>query len=244
MRRIEMRRIDLIALGIAVAMLALGPLLLTLARADSYRSTAIVSLNSSNPGARYLPTPKTFLTDPLKVRDLQRAVAKDVGWFNTPRDLPDHVSVKPLGSGKFAVVAEGPGGTEAQELSTAAAKRLRDAAEAAAAFTQPLQLQKIHKALQDKTLPAAFQKELRTQQAAIRASVAQHQDIYATTTTKGTLPTERVGDRLLSALPGKRTFRPNPFWALAAGLALAGALALWALALSAPRARGGTSTAP
>ena len=232
-----MRRIDWIALGVAMALLALGPLALTLSRADSYESTAVVSLNPDNPGARYLPNAGKFLTDPLKVKDLQRNVAKDVGWFNTARDLPDHVKVVGQGQGKFAVVAEGPGAKEAQELATASAARLRDAAEAGAAFTQPLQLQKIDKALEDKTLPAAFRTELHKQRAAIRASVREKQDVYAATTTTGTLPSERLGDRALGALPGKRTFRPNPFWALAAGVALAAALGLWALALTARRPR-------
>lgn len=237
-----MRRIDQIALGIGVALLALGPLALTLARADSYKSTAIVALDLDNPSARYLPNPAKFVRDPLEVKDLQRNVAKDVGWFNTPRDLPDHVRVAGQGQGKFAVVAEGPGAKDAQALATASAKRLRDAAEAAAAFTQPLQLQRIDKALEDKTLPAAFRTELRKQRAAIRTSVQKHEDVYATTTTTGTLPSERIGDRLLGALPGKRSFRPNVLWVTVAGLALAAALALWALVLTSRRAEGSGTT--
>ncbi|HEX3279403.1 MAG TPA: hypothetical protein VHR40_12840 [Thermoleophilaceae bacterium] len=238
-----MRRIDQIALGVAIALLALGPLALTLARADSYKSTAVLSLNPDNPGARYLPNPSKFLSDPLKVKDLQRAVAKDVDWFNTPRDLPDHVHVVDQGDGKFGVAAEGPGADEAQALATSAARRLRDAAEAGAAFTQPLQLKTIDSALKKKDLPASFRKELRKRRAAIETSVRERQDIYASAPAAATLPTERIGDRVLAALPGKRSFRPNPAWAAFAGIALAGALALWALVLTGRRPEGsGTTT--
>jgi hypothetical protein len=237
-----MRRIDMIALGIGVALLALGPLALTLARADSYRSTAVVRLNPDNPGARYLSTPAKFLRDPLKVKDLQRQVSKDADWLTNPRDLPDHVAVTGEGGGKFAITAEGPGAHEAQQLATASATRLREAAEAAAAFTQPLQLQRIDKALKQKDLPAAFRKELLAQRAALRASVRGREDIYATGVSAATLPSERIGDRLLGALPGKRTFRPNLVWVTVAGMALAAALALWALVLSSPRTRRTDST--
>jgi hypothetical protein len=236
------RRIDQIALAVAVVLLALGPLALTLARADSYRSTAVISLNPDNPGARYLPNPGKFLSDPLKVKDLQRQVAKDVDWFNTPRDLPDHVRVVDQGNRSFGVSAEGPGADEAQALATSAARRLRDAAEAGAAFTQPLQLKTIDTALKKKDLPAEFRTELRKRRAAIATSIREHEDIYGPAPASATRPTERVGDRLLSALPGKRSFRPNPAWAAFAGIALAAALALWALVLTGRRPEGSGTT--
>jgi hypothetical protein len=47
-----------------------------------------------------------------------------------------------------------------------------------------------------------------------------------------TLETERIGDRALGALPGTRSFRPNLVWVTVAGVSLAMALVLWALALS------------
>jgi hypothetical protein len=216
-----MRRIDLIALGIGIALLALGPLALTLARADSYKSTAVVALNPDNAGARYMPNPGKLLTDPLQVRDLQRDVAKDVDWFNSPRDLPDHVDVVGQGGGRFAVVAEGPGNHEAQELAEATATRLRGAAQVAGTFTQQAQLRQ---------LPHGAERQ------AIAASIRNHEDIYAQPTA-ATLPQERIGDRLLGKLPGKRTFRPDLVWVTVAGIALAGALALWAMALGPMRSR-------
>jgi hypothetical protein len=216
-----MRRIEMIALGIGVALLALGPLALTLARADAYDSTAVVALNPDNPSARYLPNPRAFVADPLELRDLQRNVAQDVGWFNSPRDLPDHVRVVSQGAGQFAVIAEGPGPREAQELAQASARRLREAAETAAAYTQGAQVKK---------LPPGPRRQ------AIAASMRTHQDLYAQPTA-ATIEKERLGDRLLGALPGKRTFRPDPVWVAVAGIALAGALVLWVLALAPLRSR-------
>jgi hypothetical protein len=221
-----MRRIDLIALGIGVALLAFGPLALTLARAESYSSTAVVALNADNAGARYLPNPGKLLADPLEVHDLQRNVAKDVDWFNNPRDLPDHVKVVPQGGGRFAVVAEGPGATEAHQLAEATARRLREAADVAGTFTQQAQLRE---------LPHGPRRD------AIAASVRANQDVYADPTA-ATRPTERIGDRILGALPGKRTFRPDVAWVTIAGFALAAALALWAVALGPMRSRSSGST--
>jgi hypothetical protein len=51
-----------------------------------------------------------------------------------------------------------------------------------------------------------------------------------------------MGDRVLGALPGKRTFRPDPIWVTVAGIALAAALVLWALALGPMRSRSSGST--
>jgi hypothetical protein len=236
-----MRKIDLIALGIGAALLALGPLALTLARADSYDSTAIVTLNPANPSARFLPHPAKFLADPLTVKDVQHAVNEDVGWFNNARDLPDHVRVESRGDGQFAVIAEGPGTKEAQELADSAAIRLRAAAGTAGAFLQNSQLVDLDKKLKAKDLTAAERKLLRTERATIAASVRKRQDIFAVPTA-ATLSSERMGDRVLGALPGKRTFRPDPIWVTVAGIALAAALVLWALALGPMRSRSSGST--
>ena len=216
-----MRRIDVIALGIGVALLVIGPLALTLARADSYKSTAVVSLNPDNPSARYLHDPRGLLGDPVKLRDLQHNVAKDVGWLTSSRELPDRVHVASRGGGEFAVVAEGPGGQEAQQLADAAAHRLRDAAETAGVFVQSAQA---------KNLPPGPRRD------AVRAALRTHADLYGQPG-PATLPKERIGDRLLGALPGKRRFRPDPIWVTVAGIALAMALVLWARALAPVRSR-------
>jgi hypothetical protein len=236
-----MRRIDLIALGIGVALLAFGPLALTLARADDYHSTAIVALNPDNPAARYLSEPQGLLADPIKVKDLQRHIAEDVGWFNTPKKLPAYVHVSERGPGSFAVVASGPGATEAQQLADASAQRLRDAAEVGAVFTESQQLQNARQELKAGDLSDARRAELTKLRGALAASVREHEDLFAAKPAPGTLQGEKIGDRVLGALPGKRTFRPDPLWAGIAGLALAAALALWALALGPWRPRDDSS---
>jgi len=236
------RRVDTVALAIGVALLALGPLLLTLARADDYQSSTVVSLNADNASARYLPDPRGLLAGPLKLKDPQREIAEAVEWFGTPADLPDYVRVTSQGGGAFAVTARGPAPEEARQLAVVAARELREGGEAAAAFTQPFQLKQLRRALRRDDLSPARRDELLTRRSAIARSVREDADIYAANATPATVQSERIGDRLLEALPGSRPFRPNPFWAGAAGVALAGALMLWALALGSPRAHGRAPT--
>ena len=237
------RRIDRVALAIGVVLLALGPLALTLARADSYHSTAVVSLNALNPGARYVPDPRGLLAGPVKVKDVQREIAKDVGWFEHPRDLPDYVEVTQKGAGAFAVTAQGPGNHEAQELAVATAQRLRDAAELGATFTQTAELKRLAEALKRSDLSAAQRQVLLTRRKAVAQSVRKHAGVYAPNPPVATLETERIGDRALGALPGDRAFRPNLLWVTVAGVSLALALVLWVLALGALRSRDRSSAA-
>jgi hypothetical protein len=236
------RLIDKVALAIGVALLALGPLALTLTRADSYHSTAVVSLNTLNPGARYVPDPRGLLAGPLKVKDVQRHIAKDVGWFDTARDLPKYVQVTQKGAGAFAVTARGPGNHDAQELATATARRLREAAELGATFTQTAELKRLKEALKRDDLTAARRDELLTRRKALGQSVRTGAGVYAPNPPVATLESERIGDRALGALPGDRSFRPNLLWVTVAGVSLAMALALWALALGPLRSRGRSST--
>jgi hypothetical protein len=236
-----MRRIDLIAIGIAVVLLALGPLVLTLARADEYHSTAVVKLNADNPAAVYLPDPLGLLSDPVKIKDLQRHVAEDVDWFNTPKTLPDYVQVKDRGLGSFAIAASGPGADEAKQLADAAAQRLRDSAEVGAKFTQAQQLTRAREELKAGGLSEAERAKLEKRRDALAASVRDQEDLFAAKPDPGTLEGEKFGDRILGALPGNRTFRPDPIWVGVAGVALAAALALWALALGPGRSRRGSS---
>jgi hypothetical protein len=236
------RRIDRAALAIGIVLLALGPLALTLARAGSYKSTAVVSLNPANPAARYLPGARGLLADPIDVKDLQRAVAQDVGWFDTPRDLPNQVEVTSSGPGHFAVTARGPGTKEAQELAYGAARKLLGAAEVGATFAQTLQLKQVKQTLRQGRLSAARRAELQARRDALATSVTEHLNSYASKPTPATLGSERIGDRVVGALPGTRSFRPNPVYVAIAGISLAMALALWALALGPLRSRSGGST--
>jgi len=224
-----------------VALLAFGPLVLTLARADSYHSTTVISLNSDNPSASYLPNPRGLVSGPISVKDVQREIAADVPWLENRRDLPKYVRVTGAGDGKFAVIARGPGPDEARLLADAAAPRLRDAAQVGAAFTQPLQIKQLRTALRRDNLTAGQRAQLRTRLVQTNASFTGKQDLFAKDVPAGTVEGEKIGDRVLGALPGDRSFRPNLIWVTVAGFALAGALALWALALAPARAGRGSS---
>ena len=183
-------RLNIAALALAVALLAVGPLALTLARAPDYRSSAAITLDESNPSSAYLPGAESLVAKPLQVSDLQRQVAKRVDWFNSPNDLDESVSVRerrdPDGRA-FVVTARGPSPKEAQELAQVTAVRLRDAAEAAARFTQPLQLQRIRKALSRTGAPDAERDELLRRRTEIAKSVRTSQPIFDTTVGVATL---------------------------------------------------------
>jgi hypothetical protein len=235
-----MRRIDLIALVAAMALLALGPLALTLARTDHYHSTAVISLNPDNPVGRYLPN-LHLLRGPLSVKDVQKGIARQVGWFAVPTDLPDYVKVSELDPRSFVVTARGPGGEQAQELAGSSAQRARDAAETAGGLVQGALLQATTRMLRRSGLPGSRRASLETRRRVLAASLRDQRSIYSPSTA-ATLPPEKIGDRVLGALPGERTFRPNPVWAGVAGFALAGALGLWAFALGGVRPRRRAST--
>lgn len=237
------RTIDKIALALGVVLLAFGPLVLSLARADDYGSTSVVSFDTRNPSASYLPDPRGLLAGPVTVKDVQRRIAQDVPWIENARDLPKYVRVTETGEGKFAVVARGPGNEEARQLADAAAPELRDAAEVGAAFTQPLQVNQLKAALRRDNLSASQRAELRTRLEQTETSVDDKQAIFSPDVSEGTLESEKIGDRVLGTLPGDRSFRPNLLWVTVAGFLLAGALALWALALG-PMRSGRDGSAP
>jgi hypothetical protein len=226
------RRLNTAALALGVILLAISPLALTLARAADYRSSATVTINSENESTAYLPDPERLITEPLAVEDVQRDVASDVEWFNAPDDLEEYITVRGAGPGEFVVTARGPTPKEARQLAEVTAGFLIEAAEASARFTQPLQLQRIRRALRREAEPSPEREELVRRRAEIGQSVREQQRIFVAEPSQGTMASERIGDRILGALPGSRPLRPNPVWAAVAGLALALALALWALVLS------------
>jgi hypothetical protein len=235
-------RLNVAALVIGVILLAVGPVALTLARAADYRSSATVSLNEENPSTGHLSNPGQFITGPLQVEDLQRDVAKEVGWFDAPEDLEDYVTVAERdesGRRAYVVTARGPTPAEAGELAEITRAHLIEAAEASARFTQELQLQRIRRALRREDLSTAEREELLSRRGEIAASLRRREGIFTPDPNPATLARERIGDRILGVLPGSRPLRPNPVWAAVAGVALALAMALWVLVLSSPSRSGG-----
>jgi hypothetical protein len=236
------RRVDLIALGVGMTLLALGPLALTLARSDSYEATAVVRIATADPATRYLDNPRGLLAGPIDNDGLQRVVARDVIWFNHPKDLPKYVRVSTEDAGTFAITARGPQPKEAVELADAAADRLRAAASSGANFTRLSLLSVTTNKLHDKGLSGAQRAKLEVRRHALAVSDRANHALFPPPITPAVPPSQRIGDRLATALPGDHTFRPDPVWVALAGVALAGALGLWALALGPRRSGSGSST--
>jgi hypothetical protein len=238
-------RLNLAALWIAVVVLAVGPLAITLLRAEDYKSSARISFDAANHSAADLPrtgpgSPAQRLIEaPLETPEMQKAIAKKVGWFETPSKLPDYVSVEKRETDTrpvFVVTARGPGPEEARELALATSTALNETADGRAGFVRPLQLKRLTTALRrDQGLSDAERADLRERRAALAASIRVNRRTFALEPTEPTLATEKPADRLIDALPGSRPLRPDPLWAAAAGLALAAALALWVLVLSSGR---------
>jgi hypothetical protein len=238
-------RLNLTALWIAVALVAVGPLVLTLLRAEDYQSSATISFDDSNPSAADLPRTgpgspaRRLIATPLTAPELQKAMAKQVGWFDTPESLPDYVSVETRETDSrpvFVVTARGPGPEEAHELALATSRSLNQTADGRARFVRPLQLKLLRTALRDdEGLSDAERASLRERIAQLAAAIRVNKRVFAAEPTEPTLATAKPADRLIDALPGSRPLRPDPLWAAAAGLALAAALALWVLVLSSGR---------
>src|SRR4029078_11738062 len=92
--------IDKVALALGIVLLALGPLVLTLLRADSYHSTSYISLNADNPSGRYIENPSKFLSGPVNVRDVQRSIVEGIPWIENARDLPQYLRGTEAGEGR------------------------------------------------------------------------------------------------------------------------------------------------
>jgi hypothetical protein len=236
------RRLNIAALALGLMLLAVGPLALTLARASSYHASDTIAFNPENDSAPLIPRPARLVAAPLEVTDLQENVAKKVGWFDAPEDLSEYVSVEERRAGgrtTFVVTGRGPSPEEASELAEVAAAALLDAAEVSARFVQQQQLQLMVAALRRDGLGQDERAELLQRREPLRKALARDTPVFAASTEEPALESERIGDRLLGALPGSRPLRPDPVWAGLAGVALALAVGLWVMALSSGRPRAG-----
>jgi hypothetical protein len=222
----------------AVLLLTVGPIAVTLLRAESYTSATTISLTASAERAGVEPpNPRTFLTEALSLRDLQRGVAREVGWFDAPTDLPEHVSVRPRREPDgytYRVTARAPRPEEAQELARAVAARLIAAGERGADFAQPLALARARRALASDGLAQGERRTLRR-----RAQLLARGDVqfFAPVASPATLAKERWLDRVVAVAPGD-AIRPNALWVALAGLVLAAAVALAAFSLGPAGRRG------
>jgi hypothetical protein len=182
------------------------------------------------------------LAGPLTNSGVQRTLAADVDWFNHPKDLPKYVTVEAQGDGKFGVTASGPDPQAAADLAEAAGHRLREAAVVAANFTRESILSVTKGALRRGGQSSDKRAALVTRRDALETSKRQGGALFLASDVPVAVPHERIGDRVLNKLPGKRSFRPDPIWVAIAGIALASALVLWAMALGPMRSRSGSTS--
>jgi hypothetical protein len=237
-------RADRIALAVGVLVLAVGPLLVTLLRSEDYSSSTTVRM-SANPSGDLLPRPLEFVAGPLKVNALQRAVARDVDWLDSPRDLPDYVTVRSTsgpGRPRYVLTARGPSADGAHQLATVSAREVARAAENGARFFLGGELDQLRRELRRDDLDPARRRELAARREQAAAVMSGSQTAFEQSSPPATRADERLADRVLGAMPGSRPLRPNPIWAGLAGLTLAVALLAWVLALG-PRRGSGASSA-
>jgi hypothetical protein len=218
-----------------VLLLALGPLVLTLLRAKDYRGSVTMSFN---PAAREgVPLVKdseilTVLQGHLKARRLQRQIANEVGSLPSAKQLPDYVTVSQAsqdGSTTFVVKARGPTPEEARQLAAAFATDVAPLAGPAIRLVAFESLFHLRDTLKEGGMTPSERARIRGYKLALQRQGA---SIFAPEPTLGPLTDKRIGDRVLSALPGSTPARPSPVWAALAGIGLALAFGIWAVVLS------------
>jgi hypothetical protein len=224
------------ALAIGIIALAVGPLALTLLRADDYSSTTRISLASWKPStdSGKLHRIDTLLRGPLELGYMQREVARKVGWL-TAGDLPEKVAVQAIrerGRPVFLLTARAPTAEQARELAELVGTRLIMSSESALKFIQTAALERTRQALRMGDRSEARRRTLTRRRDALASEVEAEEPVFVPRPSEPTLAKERLGDRVLGALPGDTPPKPNPVWATVAGIALAVALGLWALVLS------------
>jgi hypothetical protein len=229
-------RLNVAVVSVCAVVLALGPLALTLTRAESYQSSSTISLAAGNTPATLPASPSKLLSDALDVHDLQRAIARTATWLQNPADLPRHVTVTETrqdGRQAFVITGSGPTSDEARQLVQATTAQLATAGNVASILIRNAELQRVQGALRAAGQTAAESRALRERRAALARALRTNQPVFAPNAAAPTGERERLGDRILGALPGTRPARPNPVWAAVAGVALALAFGLWVLVLSA-----------
>jgi hypothetical protein len=234
-----------VALAVAAAILIVGPLALTLMRSEDYTSTTTLRITDSPLESRLPESIRlSYLTAMLKVRDLQRGVLRDADWPEDAEDLPDYVSVQPSseqGHAAYVLSARAPSADQANALATVSARELLRVAQNGVRLFFAVELRETEDRLESGDLEPAQRRALRRERDQLAAVVAGETTLYEPTATPATLPRERFADRLVGALPGTRSPRPNPLWACLAGAALAVALLIWVLALSPTRGSGSSA---
>jgi hypothetical protein len=205
----ELRRLHprtAILLAVCALIVALGPPVLTLARKSEYQASTSIAQRVDDPeSTRKEKVVGVILIVGANVgsRDALRAVADELPWLDSRRELLDHVEV----SGRWR---DGP-----EVLVTARAPSSKDARTLAGGVSQVLS--------EKAELPVRIGDEF------IRAPRGGDRAFDPPTPVRG--EEERPVDAVLGALPGRFPPRAQPGWAAAAGASLAVALIVAVAAL-------------
>lgn len=224
----------IVCLGIVV----LVPLAVTLLRAEAYRSSSAIKLASSELIAErsvQIRGVENLLKSQLKSETVQEKILDRAQWLGTADDVPDHVRLRgapeadPL---EVVVHVQAPSARDARQLAGVAAAELVEAAEPTARFVRLGLLRFTRKALRREDVSDENERTLREREEALGQAVRADDDVFDPRPSGAPLPAERFADRIFGALPGRTPPRPHPVWAVAAGLILASALAVWLLVLA------------
>lgn len=228
-----------------LAVLALGPLVLTLLRADDYHGSVTVAfapaVRDGIPLVRNADV-LSQLQGPLRSRRVQRQVASEAPSLPSPKQLPDYVSIdqrRQAGAPVFVIKARGPTPEEARQLGEAVAEAATPIVGPAVRLVEYAALGRFKDRLREGAYTPAERQRVRNLQ---RELQRQGDAIFASEITPGPLADKKLGDRVLSELPGSTPARPSPVWAGLAGLGLALAFGVWVIVLN-DRGRASRSTA-
>lgn len=197
------------ALVLACGLLvAVGPVALTLARAKGgYTASSTIAQTAPRPEltpAKDVASSLFVMGSILNSPDLQGDVVGRLSWLGSRKEVGRRVTLSGRlrgGRPEIVVAARGQTAGDARQLAAVTASGLSTRIEPVA------------------RVGGTYRSVLRSQGRVFRAP------------TPGPADAERLGDRVLAAVPGRVPPRPQPGWAAAVGLALGAALVVAALRL-------------
>lgn len=219
--------------AVCLTVVGVGPLVLTLFRADHYTSSSTITLQSADPSveqSRQLRGIRELLGNVLISQPVQQQLRNLARYLTLPEDAPEHVEVhgrRQADKLEFVVSVQGPTAKDAQTYARAVSSTLLEAAEPYAQTLRAALLRRTRKALRRSDPGTEQHRALTRRRDLLGARVRGADPIFMPTPSGGTLEEERLADRLVGALPGRQPARPHPALAALAGIGLAAALALW-----------------
>jgi hypothetical protein len=222
----EPRRRRLAWIGVAV-LLTLGPLVFTLARASEFTASVQLFPSPVPPfPAEYSPAAyRAFLRDPILQREMRRNVAAEPGDYKDAQIRP----AAPLGTLAISVSAGDP--ARAQALANALGLQLIVAEQRRTAARATDAARRLNARLRSGRMPRAAKPRIRRRLRRVQSVLPLSDVAGGVLGPRARRPRlTRVADRIVDALPGDFSPRPNPLLAALAGLVVA--LTLWLVALA------------